>query len=142
LFLLLTACGVAGLRSDFGLEQSFSSRYAIYSALLLIFAWMFLAEQFLQAALSLTLRRTIVTITIVAGIVFCLAMDVMGGSFLMRRHDDSVKAMVAYEHQGASGGPIPPVPFQTTQETELRNQEAAATLAESIRLSIYHPPAY
>ena len=35
LFLLLTAIGVAGLRSDLGLAQSLGSRYAIYSALFL-----------------------------------------------------------------------------------------------------------
>jgi hypothetical protein len=48
LFLLLSAVGVAGLRSDIGLKQSLDSRYAIYSALLVIFAWFAVVEKFLQ----------------------------------------------------------------------------------------------
>ena len=46
LYLLLTAIGVAGLRSDMGLVLSFSLRYRIYSALLLIFAWFAIVEEF------------------------------------------------------------------------------------------------
>jgi hypothetical protein len=47
LFLLITAAGVAGLRSDFGVAN-LPSRYAMYSALFLSFAWIAIVEEFLQ----------------------------------------------------------------------------------------------
>ncbi len=46
LFLLLTAAGVGGIRSEFGLMQSLASRYIIYGLLLVIFAWMAVVEEF------------------------------------------------------------------------------------------------
>ncbi len=48
LFLLLTATGVTGLRSGFGLQRCLSPRYAIYGSLLLILAWTAVAEELLQ----------------------------------------------------------------------------------------------
>jgi hypothetical protein len=44
LFILLTAMGVSALRAELGLMQSISSRYRIYSDLLLIFAWFALVK--------------------------------------------------------------------------------------------------
>jgi hypothetical protein len=48
LFLLLTAIGVAWLRSDRGIAHSLDSRYKIYSALLLIFVWFSVVQEFLR----------------------------------------------------------------------------------------------
>ena len=45
LFLALTAMGIATIRSSSGIEGSLSSRYRMYSDLLLIFAWMSSARE-------------------------------------------------------------------------------------------------
>ena len=59
LFLLLTAIGVAGLRSDFGLAQAVSSRYTVYSALFLILAWFAIVEEFLEHSRVPLLRNSL-----------------------------------------------------------------------------------
>ena len=98
LFLLLTAIGVAGIRSDFGIAQSLESRYAIYSALLLIFAWFSIVEEILQYQ-NVPLRRNRIFLAAVLGaVLFCLVMDFWGWHNLELRNRFMVSGMAAYEH--------------------------------------------
>ena len=98
LFLLLTAIGVAGIRSEFGIAQSLESRYAIYSALLLIFAWFSIVEEILQYQ-NLPLRRNRSFLAAVLGaVLFCLVMDFWGWHNLEQRNRIMVFGMAAYEH--------------------------------------------
>jgi hypothetical protein len=144
LFLLLTAIGVAGIRSDFGIAQSFESRYAIYSALLLIFAWFSIVEEILQYQ-NLPLRRNRIFLAAVLGaVLFCLVMDFWGWHNLELRNRFMVSGMAAYEHPAStksSLGPVLPLPGQNARLDEL-DQRAPLILRQSTRLGIYWPPVF
>jgi hypothetical protein len=146
LFLLLTVIGVAGLRSDLGVVQSLSSRYAIYSALLLIFAWFAIVEEFLQRRrVPLLHNKTLLGVTAVV-ILFALFMDWLGSAMLEDRNRGLVKAMAAYEHPASPQSTNGPTPwFQSLTlgiPLEAFNLQARATLNQSIELGVYRPPDY
>jgi hypothetical protein len=141
LFLLLTAAGVACLRSGFGLGESLSSRYSIYGVLLLILAWTAVAEEFLQRSEGLHNNR-LCTAMAVLTIILALAMEITGTRNLARREDEMVKGMYAFEHPvlpGTSEGPVLSHPGKGTIETAFRS-EARQILIASIRLGVYEPP--
>ena len=113
LFLLLTAVGVAGLRSSLGVRQSLDSRYGIYSTLFLIFAWFIIVEEFLQSETVPLRRNQILLVAIAAAIVFSLTMDTWGRSYLSARDRIVILGMAAYDHPASPGqaaGPILPTP--------------------------------
>jgi hypothetical protein len=144
LFLLLTALGVAGLRSDFGLTQSLSSRYTIYGALALIFAWTAMAEEFLQERSGPILNNNPYVAMTGVAILFGLCMDYVGSANLSKRKSDAIVGMAAYVKTAgtpAVEGPIPPVPFENDVIRTLRTR-SQKILAESIRLGVYEPPNY
>jgi hypothetical protein len=144
LFLLLTAAGVAVLRSDLGVAQSQASRYGIYSALLLIFAWFAIAEEFLQHK-NIPLQRNHILLFVTAGaVLFSLANDEFGWHELEGMNREIIRGMVAYEHPVSpetSNGPILPYPNQTARFDEL-DRAAPVILRQSTKLGIYTPPAY
>ncbi len=144
LFLLLTAIGVAGLRSGFGVEQAVASRYTIYSALLLIFAWFAIVEEFLLHRLASPFHSDIFLCAMLLVVPFSLAMDLGGWVQIDRRQHALIQAMAAYEHPTPSGsqtGPSPPLMNQATDPlTEAFNRQARPILAESIKLGVYRPP--
>ncbi len=144
LFLLLTAVGVAGLRSDLGLMQSLSSRYGIYSALFLIFAWVAIVEEFLQYK-SAPLRRNGALLSAIAvSVLFCLGMDVGGWHYSIDRNRKLVRGMAVYEHPispDSIAGPILPMPHQPARSDAV-DLQSRATLTKSIALGIYRPPAF
>ncbi len=142
LFLLLTAVGAAGMRSDFGLEQSLSSRYAIYGVLLLICAWMAVVEEFLQHRNDMLLNNGPYLAAAAAAILFSLCMDEIGGLNLARRQHQLVMGMAAFQRQPeADDGPVPPFAHETADLTLFRAR-AHAILRESIRLGVYEPPKF
>jgi hypothetical protein len=144
LFLLLTAVGVAGLRSDFGLTQSLSSRYTIYGALALIFAWTAVAEEFLQKRSGPILNNNPYVVMAGIAVLFGLCMDYVGNANLSRRESAAKIGMAAYERTAGTAaleGPIPPVPFENDVIRTLRKR-SQGILAESIRLGVYEPPNY
>ncbi len=144
LFLLLTAAAVAGLRSDFGIGQSLSSRYRIYSALFLIFAWFAIVEEFLQHRTAPLERNRILLGAIAAAVLFSLGVDAWGWRYLRARDRPIVLGMAAYEHPASpesSSGPVLPVPGQPKILDEL-DRRAPVLLGESIKLGIYRPPQY
>jgi hypothetical protein len=144
LFLLLTAVGVAGIRSDLGISQSLDSRYVIYSALLLIFAWFSIVEEILQHQ-DLPLRRNRMFLVAVFGaVLFCLIMDFWGWFYLEQRNRKNVLGMATYElsiSTGSNVGPILPFPRQGARSDELERR-APIILGQSINLGIYRPPVF
>ncbi len=144
LFLLLTAVGVAGLRSDFGLAQSLASRYGIYSALFLIFAWFVIVEEFLQYENVPLQHNHILLVAIAGAVLFSLSMDAVGWRYLAERNRVAILGMAAYEHPvspESSTGPILPLPNQNATLDEL-DRRAPLILRQSTRLGIYKPPTY
>jgi hypothetical protein len=144
LFLLLTAVGVAGIRSDFGLSQALNSRYTIYSALLLIFAWFAIVEAFLQDKHAPFLSNNAFLGAVAIAVLFSLTMDGLGSMQIAGRHRKLIEAMAAYEHrssQESAVGPAPVLPGSNAMVTSLKfNGRIRPILAESIRLGIYRPP--
>jgi hypothetical protein len=144
LFLLLTAIGVAGLRSDFGLTQSMESRYTIYGVLLLIFAWTAVVEEFLQHRNETMLNNGPYLAMAVTAVVFALCMDEIGYLNLVRREHEVIKGMSAFEHPatpGATDGPVLPFAHEPANFTAFRAR-AREGLSESIRLGVYEPPRF
>jgi hypothetical protein len=144
LFLLLTAVGVAGIRSDFGVEQSLQSRYGIYSALLLIFAWFAIVEEFLQNKTVSIRYNGILLAAIISTVLFSLGMDVAGWRYAVERNHDLVLGMSEYEHPvtpESTAGPILSRPDQGAR-WDVVDQQARAILIQSIKLGIYRPPIY
>ncbi len=141
LFLLMTAVGVAGLRSEFGLLQSLESRYTIYGILLVILAWTAFAEEFLQRRREALLNSGAYLVIAVTVVIFALCMDEVGYLNLARREQQASKGMAAFEHAapGRSDGPVLPFARETAKLTTVRVR-ARAILSESIRLGVYEPP--
>ena len=139
LFLLLTAAGVAGLRSGFGLEQSLSPRYAIYGTLLLIFAWIAIAEEFLEHRSETLLRSGIYTATTVAAIILAVCIDVTGTKSLERRNSEMALGMYAFEHPPTPGSTEGPAHDDDPSDARFL-PIVREILIESIRLGVYQPP--
>jgi len=145
-FIFITAVGVAGIRSDFGIAQAVASRYTIYSALLLIFAWFAIVEEFLQHRPASVLGNDVVLFAMIAVIPFTLIMDFMGGVQIERRTNALIQAMAAYQHPTSADlqtGPSPPLmglDVKNDPVTEAFNQKVRPILDESIKLGVYRPP--
>jgi hypothetical protein len=146
LFLLITAVGVGVLRSGFGIAQAAASRYAIYSALFLIFAWFAIVEEFLQNKPASLLKNDILLCAVLLSIPWSLGMDFLGGLQLGRRSQALIIAMRDYEHPASPGsqtGPSPPLldlKVASDPFTDEFNRRVRPILAESIKLGVYHPP--
>lgn len=146
LFLLLTAAGVAALRSRYGVEQAVVSRYTIYSALLLIFAWFIIAEEFLQHRPASLFRNDILLGAVLLSIPWSLGMDFLGWLQLERRDHALITAMRAYEHPNSPDtqtGPSPPLlnlKVASDPVTDDFNRRVRPILADSIQQGIYRPP--
>jgi hypothetical protein len=143
LFLLLTAVGVAGMRGNFDISQSFASRYGMYSSLLLIFVWFGIVEEFLLR-MGASARKGLLAVAIVCAAMLSLEMDVLGLHYLVDRNREMIRGMIAFEHSVPSGyvvGPVLPWAHQLPMIDEL-DRYAPIALRESMRLGIYRPPVY
>ncbi|MGA9670428.1 MAG: hypothetical protein WBQ94_14540, partial [Terracidiphilus sp.] len=144
LFLLLTAIGVAGIRSEFGVSQAVSSRYTIYSALFLIFSWFAIVEEFLQNKPASLLKNDALLIAVGISVLFSLGIDGLGMIQLKSHARGLAEGMSAYLHPSSSGteaGPSPRILILNPDPlTAPFNRHARPILAESIRLGVYRPP--
>ncbi|HEX3966955.1 MAG TPA: hypothetical protein VHW70_03230 [Edaphobacter sp.] len=144
LFVLLTGIAVSGLRSDFGVVQSLSSRYRIYSDLLLIFAYIFLADEFLQPAKDTIVARRLYLGALVASFAFCFVNDWIGYHSMIKRHNLAIAGMHAFLHPSPTNPMQSPVLFdRQVDRIEPGNQKfvirARSILIQSIDLGIYRP---
>lgn len=142
LFLLITAVGVSGIRAGFGVGESLASRYGIYSALLLIFAWFAIAEE--VVATSAAARKGILIGAIAISMLFTLRMDIAGARLLEHRDEQVTTAMAEYEHSATSGHPVGPL-WPADEEpgvTEKLEVAARSILKTSMQSGIYLPPQF
>ena len=142
LFLLLTSIGVAGIRSDLGLTQSLSSRYAIYSALFLIFAWFAIVEEFLQRRRIALLNSGMYLSAVAAAAFLCLFMDGLGFLMFQSFNGRLIQGMAAFEHPNppnSTEGPDIGL-WNYDPESAAFKARARAILIESIKLDVYQPP--
>lgn len=142
LFLFLTALGVAGIRSEFGLAQAITSRYQIYSSLLLIFAWFRIADAFVSPRHP-TLNDSLISATILLTLLFALRRDTSGYQLLTRREHYAFTGMAVYQQSrrdSTTGGPVFWMPEQGSVLAEM-NPGAREALTEAKQLDTYTPPA-
>jgi hypothetical protein len=138
LFILLTALGIAGVRSDAGMRSSLTPRYTIYGGLSLIFVWTGLAEEFVQHRKETLLNNSPYLAVVFASVFFGLCMDEVGYRDLSQRNQKLAMGMASFERSPTSGSddvPMPPL-----YGVKPPNQELRAILNESIRLGVYVPP--
>jgi hypothetical protein len=142
LFLLLTAIGVAGIRSDLGLADSTPSRYTIFSDLFLIFAWFAIVEEFLQHTRVPLLHNRAYLGAVAAAVCFSLFMDAVAIVVIDNWDDQLIQGMTNFEHPNppdSTEGPDMPS-WKGHPKLEAFNPKARAVLFESIRLGVYRPP--
>jgi hypothetical protein len=146
LFLAITSLGVAGIRSQYGIFYSQSSRYRIYSDLFLIFVWFGTAEVFVVPKIGQamqSLRRNVLYVTaVLTAAVFCGGMDAYGAARLRAQNLADLEGMAVYEHPERYPGVTGPVlpDLDVTEEHRLFRLRARAELDRSIALGLYRPP--
>ena len=141
LFVLLTGIGVMVIRAGLGLAQSVSSRYRIYSDLLLIFAWFMLVGRFGLARIE-TLRRSRLYLSgLVAAALFCVSMDAIGVRSLRIRDQRLKIGMANFEH---SAGRLPPTyePEDTSALGAYFAEHTRQVLLQAEKDGVYQPPPY
>ena len=142
LFVFLTAVGVGGIRSEFGLAQAITSRYHMYSCLLLSFAWFAIAE-FLTSARRPTLNYRLVATVVVLALLFALVRDVGGYRLLSLRERYAFTGLAVYQQSQRDGSTLGPV-FWLPEQGEVfagMNPGARAGLTEAKQLGTYALPA-
>jgi len=146
LFLLLTAIGVAGIRSELGVMQSMQSRYTIYSALFLIFAWFAIVEEYLQFRPGLLVNSGAYLGIVLASVSFSLCTDAVGLLAIDARSHATISAMIEFEHSFSLGNEVGPIPQFSSPEgrakSDALNKAIRPILVESIRLGVHRPPEY
>ncbi len=147
LFCLLTAVGVAGIRSDgAGLIASTASRYMMYSDLLVVFCWYAAVEEFLQR--DSRLPRQIMAYRVVVGlaIFFWLGNTAIGMRTLRMRDRWNSHGVALYEHpelpRAGSDGPVYIQPH-SDDPGWIRFELRARKIMDDGRTSgVYVPPPY
>jgi hypothetical protein len=147
IFLMLTAAGVSAIRSGLGIEQSLASRYRIYSNLLLILSYIFLAETYLLQMKNRRAQRAIAGIVVACGLGFCALSDMAGYRFLKGRQQAVALEMAAWQAATLNAANPPPSQVTLNLDPAVARQlatglykPATAPLLESIQLGIYRPP--
>ncbi len=141
-WVLLTAALVAGVRSELGAVQSLASRYKIYSVLLLIYCYLYLADRARHAAANTLLahhaRRAYLTALALA-LLFNLSTDIVGWRFLSRRHDHLVQGLAHYQADPAHVSPLY-APDDPQDFSEAERTFERLTLNQAISTGLYQPP--
>lgn len=127
LFVLITAVGVSGLRSGFGVAQSLASRYRLYSNLMIVFAYFFLVESWLERMKTKFIRRAILVSTFAFAVVFCCLSTMAGARFLHNKKLLLIQSMK--EWQSASH----------QQSDEEPGIQTDSILARQIDAGVYRP---
>lgn len=136
-WVVLTAVMVAFGRAAMGLSQSLSSRYKIYCALMLAFAYQYGAESCLRRQLlSEPAQRKLFAIVLAGCTCFSVAADVAGSKFLQKRRVLEYQGIAWYLRAPAIHSPDFPSPdppsavFDTTSEGMFARAQLTRSLSE------------
>ena len=142
LYLLLTAAAVAALRGNVDPMQISTSRYTIYSALVLIFSWILFLERRGRADATQLISAPVLNIVVAVTFIFAISTYLSGFHAIQRTNVGLRTGMASYEHPPAgdeSLGPI--VPLNTDdEEQKVFRVRARQELTRSIQLGTYTPP--
>ncbi|HEY4083310.1 MAG TPA: hypothetical protein VGM81_21695 [Burkholderiaceae bacterium] len=149
IFLILTAAGVSAIRSGFGIEQSLASRYRVYSNLLLILSYIFLAETYLPRIRTRNAAGAVTAIVVACSLAFFVLSNMAGFRFLKGRQQAVAYEMAAWQTSVPNTPGRPTTPAAMNLDPAVSRQLATglyrpdtATLMESMRLGFYHPPEF
>jgi hypothetical protein len=145
LFVLLTGVGVSGARAGFGLSQSVSSRYRIYSDLLLIFAWfVVVAVSRMDKSPALSRDKLLRSVVVISSI-FWMAMNAHGVLALHGRNQELKSGMALFKDSMGAVTPVyrPKVPSVVCAKSPgsctKADEDARETLIKSENLGIFKP---
>lgn len=135
---VITAMMTAWVRSSLGLNLSLSSRYKIYSALMIVFCYQYLADRVIAStAISESAKRTLYAGVLAAAVLFGLAADAWGDLKLLKtRRSEAIAGLGWYLTAPQTRSPFPDYPGVPA---DLRT-EARRSLTEAIESGIYMLP--
>ena len=147
LFCILTAIGVAGIRADSaGLASSLSSRYRMYSDLLVVFCWFALAEEFLQRKVGVVWRTTAYRVAMGVAVLFWFGNTVQGAKSMRVRDRWTAHGVALYEHPeqpaAQADGPVYVDPHNDEAVWVAFEVRARRILNDSRAMGVYEPPKY
>lgn len=140
---LMTAIVVAMGRAGMGLSQSLSSRYRIYSSMMLVFCYQYAVEWFLQrSSISFRIQRRMYVGALVFSVCFCIAADVAGMRFLHKRRMVMLEGLAWYLRSPATHSPSTPGadPPDASFDRTGNGIEARILLQQSLRNGDYILP--
>lgn len=147
IFLILTAFAVSTIRSGLGIEQSLSSRYRIYSNLILILTYIFLMETYFTKFSNIKVQLSLISVLIVFGLIFFIVSNSAGYQFLQGRKLAIAQEMTNWKsevfQEKIKQDDQLEIHFDpaVTRQLELGiYKPVTPVLLESIRLGVYQPP--
>ena len=106
-WVVLSAAAVANFRASIGLFQSLSGRYKLYSTLLLVFSYVYLADRIRHSsALTAARRRSLYLAALTGAVLFNVAGTLTGAGFLLRRQHTVIRGMQAYLADPVRNSPL------------------------------------
>lgn len=145
-FILVTALAVSGIRSSFGMTQSLASRYRIYSNLLVILSYFYLAGWLPKYIRSRTIRLITIGMIAIMVVTFNVASNHAGYTLLRMRKTELIEGMRRWEHDappvfsaGEANSDNPVISRQRADGIFVPN---GPILEMSTALHIYDPPTF
>lgn len=140
-WIVLTAALIALGRGNFGLGAAHASRYKIYSDLMLIFCYVFVAERLRESPVSMVRGRRIYQAALLVSVLYCIRADVSAWRLLSQRDGDLRIGMAHYRANPAVNSPMY-ISDPTVQREQAASEDEAvrAILAEAADDGIYVPP--
>ncbi len=140
-FLLITAAGVAILRSKLGALEALDSHYRIYSSTLLTLSFIFVAQTVWTSERPQKTKIAVLSFALIISIPFCLVSDRTGYRLLKTHRQEFTRGMLIWERPDL----IPPdtVPVRdSVSEDRLTHvyDPFGGIVRESERLGVYVPP--
>ncbi len=139
-WIFLTAIGLSGIRSGFGVQQSLSSRYTIYSDLLLIFCFMFLTSRFRSTPRLTPYKTNAFIACLLCSMILAVWSDLDGYRILSARKAQVVQGMMRWEQETLNGKVRASRTVLTGPPIARFYDHAQETLTQSIDLGLYRPP--
>lgn len=132
-----TAIVVARYRSVLGVSQSLSGRYKLYSVVLIVFAYVYIAERILDSRfLSGALRQRLYAGALAASVTLSIAGDITGAAFLARRKQWVALGMQQYQSDPVHLSPLPTLdPIYAPEVTAEHD-----LLSSAIANGLWNPP--
>jgi hypothetical protein len=142
-WIVLTAALIAFGRGNYGLGAAHASRYKIYSDLMMIFCYVFVAERLWDAPTpSLALKRRLYFGALLVVSIYCVRADVSAWRLLSQRDGDLRAGLAHYDANPAVNSPMYISDPEVQQEQAVSEDEAVRRiLVEAMDAGIYQPPA-